>query len=293
MRPRPPRTRNTAGRGKASAQADAPLTRPSDIAAIVEARHGDPFAVLGLREADGGLVARAMLPDAEAVEVIDAADGSSVASLTRAHEAGFFEGRVEGRDRWFPYRLRVAWPGQQPMELEDPYRFPAVLGDQDIHYLSEGTHLETWKRLGAHPHQMEGVEGTAFSVWAPNASRVAVVGDFNNWDGRRHPMRLRHGPGVWEIFLPGVGEGARYKYEIKGPNGQHLPLKADPYAFYAEQPPAQASVVAGRPSSDWNDGDWMAGRADPPGDRRPDLDLRGPSRQLAAGPGRGQPLPDL
>ncbi|MEQ8964333.1 MAG: 1,4-alpha-glucan branching protein GlgB [Azospirillaceae bacterium] len=246
--------------GKASGKGAAKgLTDAGTIAAIVEARHGDPFSVLGMHEAGGATIIRAFLPDADKVEVVNADSGETDATLDKVHVTGFFEGEVRRRKETYAYRLRVHWPAGQ-VEIHDPYSFPPVLGDLDIHLLSEGSHLETWRRMGAHPSVLDGVEGTAFSVWAPNASRVAVVGEFNGWDGRRHPMRLRHGPGVWELFLPGVGPGASYKYEIKGPHGELLPLKADPYAFYAEQPPRTASVVWGPQERPWHDERWMAER---------------------------------
>ena len=148
------------------------------------------------------------------------------------------------------------------MEVEDPYRFGHVLGELDIHLLAEGTHLRAYERLGAHPREMDGVAGVAFAVWAPNARRVAVVGDFCEWDGRRLPMRKRVEAGVWEIFVPGARVGQRYKYEIKGPHGEMLPLKADPLAFQAEMRPATASVVHGLTGYDWRDQDWMSRRAE-------------------------------
>ena len=149
---------------------------------------------------------------------------------------------MRGTKRRPAYRLRVDWHGA-PVDLDDPYRFPPWLGELDVHLLAEGNHLEAYEKLGAHPATLERVEGVAFAVWAPNARRVSVVGEFNNWDGRRHPMRLRHDCGVWEIFIPALKAGERYKYEIKGPHGGVPHLKADPYAFQAERPPKTASIV--------------------------------------------------
>src|SRR6185312_10865191 len=146
-------------------------------------------------------------------------------------------------------------------EFEDIYRFPPVLGDLDMHLLAEGSHLESHRKLGAHLVTHDGVPGVAFAVWAPNARRVSVVGDFNRWDGRRMPMRWRHAGGFWEIFVPGLGAGDRYKYEIVGPDGALLPLKADPHAEQTERPPGTASVVAGPSRHIWDDAEWMAGRA--------------------------------
>src|SRR6185369_7166193 len=120
---------------------------------------------------------------------------------------------------------------------DDPYRFPPVLSDYDLHLLAEGTHHTAHERLGAHLREIDGVAGIAFALWAPNARRVAVIGDFNDWDHRRHAMRLRHGAGIWELFVPGAGAGTLYKYAIRGPRGESLPEKADPFAFHAEPPP--------------------------------------------------------
>ncbi|WP_366654117.1 1,4-alpha-glucan branching protein GlgB [Fodinicurvata sp. EGI_FJ10296] len=243
----------------------------ADVDAIVNGEHGDPFAVLGphqvrvagedegapLRDA---LVIRAFLPEARRVDIVNAEDGAAIASLARRHDGGFFEGLAADRTGFFAYRLRVQYP-DATVEVEDPYRFPAVLGELDVYYIAEGTHVQSFEKMGAHPGSSEGVSGTSFCVWAPNAKRVSVVGDFNFWDGRRHPMRLRHGCGVWEIFLPGVEVGHRYKFELKAADGTVLPLKADPYAFQAELRPATASIVHGLPSIQWSDGQWMADRA--------------------------------
>ncbi|MGE3932457.1 MAG: 1,4-alpha-glucan branching protein GlgB [Rhodospirillaceae bacterium] len=232
------------------------LARKKDIDAIVAGEHDDPFAVLGPHADKAGIVIRAFLPGARSVHAVPMHGEEAIAELSPLHPAGFFAARSPTRD----YRLRIDWTGH-PVVLHDPYRFAPVLGDVDIHLLAEGTHLETYNRLGAHPAVFDGVPGTTFAVWAPNASRVSVVGDFNQWDGRRHPMRLRHGCGVWDIFLPGVGPGDRYKYEIRSHDGAVLPLKADPHAFRAEVPPATASIVAPPPGHAWGDADWIASRA--------------------------------
>jgi 1,4-alpha-glucan branching enzyme len=157
------------------------------------------------------------------------------------------------------YRLRAEGHGTT-WDFEDPYRFPPVLGEMDEYLLGEGTHRRLWQALGAHVMTHEGVEGVHFAVWAPNAERASVVGDFNVWDGRRNPMRRRGATGVWEIFIPDLGEGTTYKFEMKGPGGQVLPLKADPVGFGSEHPPANASVVR-TIRGEWHDGDWMGSRA--------------------------------
>jgi 1,4-alpha-glucan branching enzyme len=231
--------------------------RPSaDAEAIVAGRHGDPFGFLGMHRASVGLYVRAFLPDAEALAVIESATGEVAARGEKLHPAGLFVAAMPERQKPFRYRLRVWWGGQ-PQEFEDVYCFPPVLGDLDLHLLVEGNHLASYRKLGAHPIVHDGVEGIAFAVWAPNASRVSVVGDFDNWDGRRMPMRRRHAGGFWEIFVPGLRPGHLYKYELLSADGSLLPLKADPYAEEAERPPGTASIVA-RPSRQvWQDGSWM------------------------------------
>ena len=233
---------------------------PRGIEALVQGRHGDPFALLGMHARGGEpLTVRVFWPGAETVCVIDAKTGKQCATLELLHPAGFFAGPVSRRRNVFPYRLRVT-AGERTFETEDPYRFPPVLGALDVHLMAEGSHREIYERLGAHPITLEGVPGVSFSVWAPNAKRVSVVGDFNFWDGRRHPMRKRVEAGVWELFLPGVEKGALYKFEILGPDDRLLPLKADPVSFAQQQPPSTASIVHGLVERDWQDNEWMAGR---------------------------------
>jgi 1,4-alpha-glucan branching enzyme len=174
------------------------------------------------------------------------------APLLLRHPGGFYECAWRAGDATGPaphdYRLQVLWMDGSQALLDDPYRFPPVLGDMDVWLMGEGTHLRPYEVLGAIRREMLGVAGTSFAVWAPNASRVSVVGDFNFWDGRRHPMRLRRECGIWEIFLPGVDVGAAYKYEVRSREGHVLPLKADPYALQAELRPATASVVSQMPA---------------------------------------------
>jgi len=214
----------------------------SDLLRLAAGRHGDPFAVLGPHtDAQGRSWVRALLPLAEQVQAL-CSDGSVAELAHRDH--GLFEGLLPSAQ---PYRLRVTWPGAPAIELDDPYRFGPLLGELDAWLLAEGTHLRPFELMGATPRQHEGVAGTGFAVWAPNALRVSVVGDFNHWDGRRHPMRLRRECGVWELFLPGVGAGARYKFELVDAQGHMLPLKADPYARAAELRPSTASIVAPLP----------------------------------------------
>ncbi|KAF0813110.1 1,4-alpha-glucan branching enzyme GlgB [Andreprevotia sp. IGB-42] len=216
------------------------------IDALFNGSHADPFSILGLHEHDGVLWLHALLPDAGDVSVIDTKTERTLATLERVDARGFFSGKIPRRKNAFPYRLAVRW-GDASFDLQDPYRFGAVLGDVDVWLLAEGTHQRPYQVLGAHLKELDGVQGVAFSVWAPNAQRVSVVGDFNLWDGRRHPMRLRRECGVWEIFLPDVAAGALYKYEILGAGG-HIELKSDPYGFAAELRPGTASKAAPLPA---------------------------------------------
>ncbi|MEA2890674.1 MAG: 1,4-alpha-glucan branching enzyme [Bradyrhizobium sp.] len=205
--------------------------------AIVEGRHSDPFHYLGLHKEDDKTVVRAFLPEASDVDAIG--EHGETAPLTRIHDAGLFAGALpNGSTR---YQLRARF-GDKTVELDDPYRFPPVLTDFDLYLLGEGTQQRIYDKLGAHPMTLDGVPGVAFVVFAPNARRVSVVGDFNFWNARRHPMRVR-GKGYWELFVPHATAGDHYKFDIIGPQGQHLPLKSDPMAFAAEIRPSTASIV--------------------------------------------------
>ena len=205
---------------------------------------------------EGGLVVRAFRPEAEAV-IVQADDGRTfpMAALGR----GLFAVSLEGTSA-FPYRLEIRYP-QSSFTLRDPYAFWPTLGELDLHLLGEGRHQRPWERLGAHPLQHGGVEGTSFAVWAPTASSISLVGDFNGWDGRLHPMRRMGSSGVWELFLPEVSEGARYKFEVRPASGGPPMLKADPYAFRTEVPPNNASVVHRIDRYLWGDSDWLEARA--------------------------------
>ena len=205
--------------------------------AILEGRHSDPFHYLGPHDEGGQTVVRAFLPDAATVETI--AEHGEVGALARIHDAGLFAGALPNGARRYQLRARF---GDHVVDLEDPYRFPPVLSDYDLYLLGEGTQRRLYDKLGAHPLQLEAVDGVAFVVWAPNARRVSVVGDFNGWDARRHPMR-RRGAGYWELFVPHAKSGDHYKFDMIGPKGEHLPLKSDPLAFAAEMRPKTASVV--------------------------------------------------
>jgi 1,4-alpha-glucan branching enzyme len=221
-------------------------------AEAMSGRMTDPFALLGPH--DG--VVRSFQPEAEQVALIARDDGRLLGRLDH-FDGGLWVGAPSEP---VPYLLRITWPGGRVQETEDPYGFGPVLGDLDLHLFREGRHWRLAHVFGAQPTALDGVAGVAFSVWAPNARRVSVVGDFNNWDGRRHPMRLRVEAGIWEIFIPRLEPGARYKYELVGADGS-LIAKADPLARATEPPPATASVVAPRPDFAWSDAQWMAERA--------------------------------
>jgi 1,4-alpha-glucan branching enzyme len=210
---------------------------PAEAHAIVEGRHSDPFRYLGPHVENNRAVIRAFLPQASEVEAID--EHGHAATLARLHDDGLFAGELPAEVT--RYQLRVRF-GDTVVELQDPYRFPPILSDFDLHLLGEGTHRYLYDKLGAHPTRLDGVDGVAFVVLAPNARRVSVVGDFNFWEPRRHLMRVR-GSGYWEIFIPGAICGDRYKFDIIGPLGQQIPLKSDPLAFAAETRPDTASIV--------------------------------------------------
>ena len=219
-----------------------------EIELVCNAQHPDPFSFLGVHaDTAGRLWLRAMLPTAVQVAVLDAGSGELLCTLQRSHPAGLFEGRLTGGQP--PnYRLQVRWDDGSSSIIDDPYRFGPVLSDYDAWLLAEGSHLRPFEVLGATQRVIDRVAGTSFAVWAPNAAHCSVVGEFNGWDARVHPMRARRECGVWEIFLPGVGIGARYKFSLRAADGEVLPLKADPYGLQAELRPANASVVARLPA---------------------------------------------
>ena len=235
-----------------------------EIEAVVVGEHGDPFAVLGPHQVEVGtgtaVAVRVFLPGVRQASVVPVDFPDDGEPMELLHTDGFFEAVFSGQRHLFAYRLRVVDGQGQTLEVEDPYRFPPALSDYDLYLMGEGTHLSNYEKLGAHTTKLEGVPGVNFSVWAPNANRVSVVGDFNGWDGRCHPMRNHPGNGIWEIFIPGLGEGALYKFEIKARSGEAIALKADPYAFAFEPAPRTASIVCDIDSYRWADETWMEAR---------------------------------
>jgi 1,4-alpha-glucan branching enzyme len=227
-----------------------------DLDALVEARHNDPFRVLGPHVGSDGLVIRAILPGARRVTVVG--HGGSPVEMTRMHDAGIFEARLADRRSVPDYRLRVTYPDGVQHDVDDPFRYGRIIGDYDLYLFGEGNHTRIYQKLGAHPMRIGDADGVHFAVWAPNAARVSVVGDFNAWDGRVHPMRSLGSSGVWEIFIPAAAVGHRYKFEILSRYGEVL-LKSDPYGVSFEIPPLSASIVSTL-DYDWQDADWMRER---------------------------------
>ena len=222
--------------------------------ALVRREHFDPHSILGAHPTDEGVVIRALRPAAREVKA-QLSDGEAV-ELERIHPGGVFEGVVSGAELPLRYRLEVDYGTAGTFTVDDPYAFTPTLGELDLHLIGEGRHEHIYEQLGAHVREHQGVRGTAFAVWAPAARAVSVVGDFNSWDGRLHAMRSLGSSGIWELFLPGVDTGARYKYELLTAD-RALTLKADPYAFATEMPPKTASVVFtsehawSRPDLEW------------------------------------------
>ncbi len=242
--------------GRAASTLDA-----GELERLVAGRHSDPHSILGAHPAarDGreGVCVRAFHPDAEGVECVTTDDGDH--PLSRVDSRGVFEAFLPGLQMPVDYTLRFHFEGGGKWERGDPYRFLPTLGELDLHLVGEGTHRRLWEALGAHVDVVEETHGVRFAVWAPNAAAVSVVGDFCGWDGRLLPMRCLGSSGVFEIFVPGAGEGAAYKYEVRTPDG-HLHLKSDPMALAADPPPRNSSkVVTSRYA--WSDGAWMAKRA--------------------------------
>ncbi|MBL8093653.1 MAG: hypothetical protein JNL73_05755, partial [Anaerolineales bacterium] len=230
--------------------------------AIAGGSHGAPFDVLGMHiapEPHKGLVVRTLQPHVASVDVLL---GAERLPLERVHAEGVFETILPGTTEFRPYLFVLTHHDGVEEIVDDPYRFAPVLDETDLYLFNEGNLVRAYHKLGAHPTTHQDVTGTVFVVWAPAAERVSVVGDFNQWDGRRCPMRPRGASGLWEIFLPGVGPGTVYKYEIKSRVHGYLVNKADPYAFAAERRPNTASIVHDLGRYTWNDTTWMGERKD-------------------------------
>jgi 1,4-alpha-glucan branching enzyme len=230
----------------------------TQLDALIRREHTNPHGVLGPHAADGGVVIRALRPDARAITA-QLEDGSTF-ELELIHPGGVFEGLAAGAELPLRYRLEIDYGDGGTFTIDDPYAFEPTIGELDLHLIAEGRHEQIYEKLGAHVGEIDRVQGTAFAVWAPAARAISVVGDFNSWDGRLHAMRSLGASGVWELFVPAIEPGARYKFEILGADDE-LVLKADPYAQEAEHPPQTASVVF-RSQHEWSetDNEWLATR---------------------------------
>lgn len=238
------------------------ILTPDELQSLIGLVHRSPHTLLGMHPlGDGsGVVMRAFQPDAKEVEIqpVHEKDKPTI-KLSRIHESGLFEGTANGVKRVYAYDLVVTDHQGRTRRTRDTYSFLPVLGESDLFLFGKGDERRIYEKLGAQLHTLDGVSGASFAVWAPNAQRVSVVGDFNNWDGRIHPMRLLGVSGVWEIFIPGVGEGAHYKFEIRNAHG-HIVLKTDPFGFFFETAPKNAAIVWNNHKFKWNDADWLKQR---------------------------------
>src|SRR4030095_12907624 len=237
----------------------------SDIDLIISGDHPDPFAFLGIHRAQVGgteaTVIRAFIPGAQQLWLIEANDPSKQHAMHRLRDEGFFELGFVDRPERFPYRLKAANQFGDTWEFHDPYSFPQVLSDFDLHLMAEGTHYRNYEKLGSHIRVIDGIRGVHFAVWGPHAKRGSIICDFNQWDGRRHPMRLHPGVGIWEIFIPELREETVYKFEIKWRRFGFITQKTDPYGFYFERGPKTGAIVYDINKYLWRDDDWMRDRA--------------------------------
>lgn len=240
---------------------------PGELTAFLEARHDDPFHTLGMRRVGERLAVRVFRPGVDAVKIVDVSNPARIFDAAMIHPDGFFEATLPKGTEEFCYALRLTSSGNA-WEERDPYSFGRLLGDTDIHLHAEGNHWDLYNKFGAHLTRVDGVPGVVFCVWAPNARRVSVVGDFNNWDGRVHVMRKLLGSGIWEIFIPGITEGTHYKFEIKGRDGDVF-LKSDPFAFFGQHGVETASIVYDLERFEWSDADWMNRRVAQPWHKKP------------------------
>ena len=234
----------------------------AEIDSLVHTQHRSPHTLLGMHPlGDGsGVVVRAFYPNAAEIEAVPTHEKSKPRiKLKKLHDSGLFEGSANGGNKVFAYDLVIKDHQGHSWQTRDPYSFLPTLGEQDLYLFGQGNERRIYDKLGAHIRVIDGIKGTSFAVWAPNAQRVSVVGEFNQWDGRRHPMRLLGSSGVWEIFIPNVAEGTLYKYEIKNIHGQVV-LKTDPFGYFFEMPPKHASIVWDNTKFQWTDSAWLEKR---------------------------------
>ncbi len=234
-----------------------------EVYQIINSEHWNPHQILGMHEIELNdskvLAVRVFIPQAEKITVVDVQDPSLTYDMEKIHTDGFFEVVITERDQWFRYQLEVTYYEGGTWTTYDPYSFLSYITDLDTYLFGNGTHYKIYEKLGAHITTMDGVQGVAFAVWAPNAKRISVIGDFNGWDGRRHQMRSLGGSGVWELFIPGLQKFDKYKFEIKTQEN-HLLEKSDHYASFAEMRPSTASVVYDIETYTWNDTQWIEKR---------------------------------
>lgn len=231
-----------------------------EVLRVINAEHPDPFSILGMHHLknEKAIVVRAFFPNGKEIHVIDTSNDNKY-QMDLVDNRGFFELVFKKKSDFFKYVLEITDDTGNTFSIHDPYSFLPILTDLDFHLFNEGNHHKIYEKLGAHLMTIDGIQGTLFAVWAPCAKRVSVVGDFNNWDGRRHVMRSRGPSGIWELFIPKIKQGDLYKYEIKTPHDE-LYVKSDPYAFYCELRPDTASIVYDIENYQWNDDEWMKKR---------------------------------
>src|SRR2546423_4300397 len=232
---------------------------PDELSSFLSATHADPFRVLGPHRLGNDLTIRMFRPDAKKIDIVLERQANGQITAEKIHRDGFFCATVPGATRELDYRVRITeWDGSEWI-TRDPYQYGPIMGEVDLHLFSEGQHWQLYEKFGAHLRTIGDETGVYFAVWAPNAQRVSVVGDFNGWDGRVNPMRKLLGTGTWELFLPGIGEGTLYKYEIKDIHGA-IVLKTDPYGFFFESAPKNASIIWNNRKFAWTDDAWLKKR---------------------------------
>ena len=241
---------------------------PDAIDALVRGEIGAPSTLLGRRQSGDDVSIRTFRPWAKRVEIINAESGQR-APMDRLHKDGLFVAELDATWASAAYHFEAISTDDQPEVYGDPYIYPPLLTDYDVYLFSQGEHREIYHRLGAHLRTIDGVTGVNFAVWAPNCYRVALIGDFNRWDARTHAMENHNDSGIWEIFVPGLDAGARYKYEVRSHNQGYSAAKSDPYGFFHELRPHTASIVYDLDGYQWSDGDWMAARAERDSLRQP------------------------
>lgn len=237
-------------------------TSSSEISLIISGEHSNPSQIFGQHkiniEGKEAIIIRGFFSFAKEVSII--INSEKTTKMKKVHKDGFYEAIFPDCNEYFQYHFQMKDYDEKFHEFKDPYNFPPILTDYDLYLLTEGTHNQSYEKMGAHYIEMEGIYGVHFAVWAPNAKRVSILCDFNRWDGRVHPMNNRGPSGIWELFIPNIKEGETYKYEIKSQYNNQILIKSDPYAFFCEKPPKSASIVYNINQHEWNDQQWMENR---------------------------------